>query len=58
MSDAQEAARVLARARWGTQVLTRAVQTVVEGSDDLDDDQREDLRAAADQARDGNSDDD
>src|ERR1039457_2249616 len=51
MTDAQEAARTLARARWGTRVLSRAVQTVVDRSDDLDELQRESLRAAADQAR-------
>jgi hypothetical protein len=57
MTDAQNAGRALARARWGTVVLTRAVATVVERSDDLDDHQRESLRAAALPARDGNHDD-
>ena len=57
MTDAQEAGRVLARARWGTVVLSRAVQTVVERSDQLDERQRERLRSAADPARDRNHDD-
>jgi hypothetical protein len=38
MSDADttEAARALAAARWGNQVVTRAVATVVERRDQLD----------------------
>jgi hypothetical protein len=45
-ADASEAARELARARWGDAVLRRAVAVVVERSADLDDTQRAELEAA------------
>jgi hypothetical protein len=38
--DASEAARSLNRARWGDTVLRRAVATVLERSDQLDESQR------------------
>jgi hypothetical protein len=44
---ASEAGRGLARARWGTTVLSQAVRTVVERSADLDDSQRGALLEAA-----------
>jgi len=50
MSDAQgpasEHARAMAQARWGNQVLTRAVGVVVERAADLDEPLREQLQAA------------
>jgi hypothetical protein len=49
MTDAQasEAARSLARARWGATVVGRAVATVIERSEQLDDAQRAALRVIA-----------
>jgi uncharacterized alpha-E superfamily protein len=44
---ASEAGRALARARWGTTVLSQAVQTVIERHADLDDSQRGALLEAA-----------
>jgi hypothetical protein len=51
MADAQasSAARELARARWGDTVLRRAVQTVVERRDQLDESQRAELRQVTEQ---------
>lgn len=46
-TDASEAARQLARARWGTQTLDRAVVEVVSRASELTAEQRADLRAAA-----------
>jgi hypothetical protein len=47
--DASEAARQLVRARWGNQVVSRAVATIVERQDELTDAQRADLRQVTDQ---------
>jgi hypothetical protein len=47
-AEASDAARSLARARWGTRVLDHAVEVVVNRSADLDAAQREQLRAVAD----------
>ena len=46
-ADASEAARQLARARWGTATLDRAVVEVVTRASELTAEQRADLRAAA-----------
>ena len=47
--DASEAARSLNRARWGDTVLRRAVATVLERSDQLDESQRAELRQVTEQ---------
>ena len=47
--NASEAARSLNRARWGDTVLRRAVATVLERSDQLDESQRAELRQVAEQ---------
>jgi hypothetical protein len=46
-ADASEAARQLARARWGTATLDRAVVEVVSRAAELTADQRAELSAAA-----------
>jgi hypothetical protein len=58
MSDAHEpseAGRDLARARWGDQVVRRAVSTVVQRADELAPDLLAELRAAVG-AQDGDDD--
>ena len=53
-TQASDAGRQLARARWGTRVLARAVETVVERQDGLDKEQRARLEAAiTEEERDG-----
>lgn len=53
---AAEHARLAARARWGTQVVDRAVETVVSRSAELGDEQRERLReVAGEPAKDGDA---
>jgi hypothetical protein len=45
--DASEAGRLLARARWGSRGVVRAVETVVGRRDELTAEQRAELLAAA-----------
>ena len=53
-TQASDAGRQLARARWGTRVLDRAVETVVERRDGLDARQLARLKAAiTEEERDG-----
>jgi hypothetical protein len=53
-TQATEAGRLLARARWGTSRLDRAVELLAERRDDLGEAQRAQLREIADgPARDG-----
>ena len=47
-TQASEAARSLARARWGSRVLDHAVEVVINRSGQLRDIQREQLRQVAD----------
>jgi hypothetical protein len=49
---ASEAGRALARRRWGTQVLERAVATVVARSAELGDEQRAELRQVTEAGQD------
>ena len=53
MSDVQNPARELARRRWGSTVVDRAVETVAARSDELDPEQLERLRAVVDESRAG-----
>jgi hypothetical protein len=41
--DASEAGRALAQRRWGSTVITRSIQTLVERRDELDSEQRQAL---------------
>jgi hypothetical protein len=51
-TDASEAGRLLARARWGDQVLRQAVGVVVERAADLDQPLREQLLTAVGERKD------
>ena len=48
MSDAQNPARELAKLRWRSTVVDRAVETVAERSDELEAEQLERMRAVVD----------
>jgi hypothetical protein len=52
-ADASEVARLAARARWGSRVVSRAVSVVVERRDELDAEQLAQLAAIAGDPRDG-----